>query len=210
MLAVSHHKTDDRLPLKIWLKEGSVSEEFIKALSVDIDLAEAIYRTIYISFKNIIPSILSNFFGALIKIILVPFLLAIMVFCGIIYIVSVPICIYYLYVLNKKIIALKINIQKKISDGSISQKKLKRDHKNTVNVLEKINLKIGDKLKNEKIIKPHLLKMINNIKEIELIERVAAHPERNEIVLSYDELKELSIALKDFEPAEEQSNIYHS
>jgi hypothetical protein len=51
--------------------------------------------------------------------------------------------------------------------------------------------------------------LIENAKILEMKCRLAAYPESNEVVLTYDELRELNEALKGWESAEEQSDIYN-
>jgi|GEM_PF-6750210 len=207
MLAVSH-RTNDVLPLNIWLTENSMSEATIKILSSDIELKDTIYKTLDISIKTFFSTIFKDYIATFFKILLFPILLAVFFACSAIYLVLTPIFIVYFNILNNRIIALKLDLNKRISNGSISVERLKNNHKNTLKILERLHITLEDKFKTEKLIKPSIFKMINSIKEIEQIERLAAYPENNQIVLSYDEMRELSLALKGFEPAEEQSDVY--
>ena len=82
-------------------------------------------------------------------------------------------------------------IEKKIANKSVSVDKLIEEHTITKKLLNNIAPRL-QKLEGEKIMKPALDRLLNEIKKIELIERVAAYPDRNEIVLTYDELIELT------------------
>jgi hypothetical protein len=52
------------------------------------------------------------------------------------------------------------------------------------------------------------MKFIINLKYFEQKLRLAAYPDRNKIILSYDEMLELKDALQHWETAEEQSDVY--
>jgi hypothetical protein len=56
------------------------------------------------------------------------------------------------------------------------------------------------------LIKP-VMEFIDVMKQVELKYRISAYPERNQIVLTYDEMRELSELTKGWEPAEEQSTL---
>jgi|GEM_PF-6364159 hypothetical protein len=57
-------------------------------------------------------------------------------------------------------------------------------------------------------IKNSLITLIETVKELEMASRIKAFPERNEIPLTYDELKELSEALQGWECASEQTDLF--
>jgi hypothetical protein len=55
-----------------------------------------------------------------------------------------------------------------------------------------------------------LSKVVSITKEVEMHSRILLYPERNEVVLTYDELRELISLTSEFECASEQSNSYSS
>lgn len=97
---------------------------------------------------------------------------------------------YFLFQIQK-IVSIRLKIEKRISSKSVSLDRWKEEHSITKKLLNDLHPRLK-KLEGEKIMKPSLDGLIQEIKKIELIERVAAYPERNEIVLTFDELRELS------------------
>ena len=203
MIAINHR---DNLPLGIWYRDNSVSEASLNAIIYDYALLETTYNKL--SKKR--SKVFRKKFVVAAAICAIPILISILILAVTMYLLSVPVFRVYFSFLNKKAIDLKLSIQKSILTNTVSKEKLIRNHTSTVQIIEKLYSKLDGRLATEKLIMPSIIKVLNTIKEIELIQRVGAYPERNEVVLTYDELKELSAALKDFEPAEEQSNIYHS
>lgn len=91
----------------------------------------------------------------------------------------------------KKVYKLKMEVKTKIENNKISIDNLKNSHSKIKTYLDNMGPRL-QKLQGEPIMKPKLDVLVSEMKEIELMERMAAYPERNEIVLTYDELKELN------------------
>jgi hypothetical protein len=90
----------------------------------------------------------------------------------------------------KKAIKFRTGLEEEISKNLVSKKDLMKGHKETKALLDEIMPRLH-KLNGEPIMKPALDKLMSEIQKVEQITRVAAYPERNEIVLSYSEITEL-------------------
>jgi hypothetical protein len=98
-----------------------------------------------------------------------------------------------------------------VSFAKLSQEEMANMHRDTKQMLDIITSLGVHKIKPTHKT-AHLSVSLNSFldaaKEIELKMRVAAYPEKNTVLFTYDELAELAEAMKGFEPAEEQSEIY--
>jgi hypothetical protein len=95
------------------------------------------------------------------------------------------------------------------ANNRISKEDIIQGHDIAKKTLERIIPRLH-KVHGEIIFTPKLEEFVRELKNFEQTLRVAAYPERNEIVLSYDELKELQESLRHFTPAEEESGYYDS
>lgn len=88
---------------------------------------------------------------------------------------------------------------------------LVKRHTSTKQILDSIYALKIDRIKpspkNEELFNA-LNAFIDVAKQLEMKLRIAAYPERNYIPFTYDEMREMKEAMKDWEPAEEQNDIY--
>ncbi len=135
-----------------------------------------------------LKSILRNFFKSLFYAIVSPIVIVISL---VIYIIFAPILRILFLRRAKKISGLYDTVKNCLDQNKLTEKELKESHTKIKTFLDKQMSSIN-KLDGEKIFKPALEAYLTEIKKIEVLNRIAAYPERNEVVLTYDELHELN------------------
>lgn len=129
-----------------------------------------------------------NFFQSLFMSIIVATILPLLI---IFYLILAPTVRILLLRKAKKVSIMKGLIKSRIKSNKYDTKTLIAHHKRTKEFLDKQTKELS-KLDGEPIFRYALVKYLNEIKEVESIQRIAAYPEYNEIALSYDELYELN------------------
>lgn len=188
MIEIAHNNS--KLPKQLWLNDGLFEAVLTNSISGFEFLA-----LITLRIKKTIHDFFKGFFKSIFLIVLIPIILPIAIVILFLYLMSVPILYFTLSRLTSRLIAFKQNIENNIKLGKISKDRLISNHRDTKELIDKISLKI-ENYKNEAIISKRIHKLLCVLKEIEMIERINAFPEENEIELTYDELKQLEAELK--------------
>lgn len=157
-----------------------------------LSIAEAATLSVQ-SFANRIENIdfksaFRNFFKSLFYVIVTPIVVVISL---VIYIIFAPTLRLLFFRRARKIASIYNTVKSCIEQNKLTEKELRESHKKIKMFLDKQMLSIH-KLDGEPIFKPALEAYLSEIKKIEVLNRVAAYPDRNEVVLTYDELHELN------------------
>jgi hypothetical protein len=162
-------------PINDVLNVAEVATVFVHSLS---------NRLSKLHFKKIFANILKSLFYAVLHPI-------VLVFALVIYITLAPILRVFFYRRKKKIAKLNNEIQLVLQSGHLTKKDLIESHGKIKSYID-LHAHNLSKLDGEPIFRPALQAYLSELKKIEVFNRVAAYPERNEVVLTYDELYELN------------------
>jgi len=164
-----------------------------------IFITESLFIFLNRSVENIfqgvflLPKIFNELFIVLKFIILLPLRLILICISAVIYFTLAPIIYFYFKKRINDVRKINLRVQHKISLKKISKEELMTGHKNIKKALDTLIPKI-DKLKGEPIMRPAIDDFNKELKNLEYTLRINAYPDFNEVVLSYDELRELQHA----------------
>jgi hypothetical protein len=188
-MLTTHYKLNNYTK-ETWLKNNGHAEDFLVLTEGMFIFLNEASKNIYHG-KIILNQVFNHLARAILWFILLPIRISLIIILIPTYFFIAGFFRVYFTLKIRRVKSIYLMIEKKIANKSVSVDKLIEEHTITKKLLNNIAPRL-QKLEGEKIMKPALDRLLNEIKKIELIERVAAYPDRNEIVLTYDELIELT------------------
>lgn len=199
MIAVTNGNRN--LNKDFWLTEGSITDAMFKIVIEEFKF----YSAIKSKSSKVLSELIDDLFSIIKIIFAFPFIVLISAIAALLYLIVAPTTAIQFLIMTRRVKKLITKIESDIKSGVMTKEKLIQNHELTQKLLDKI-VPLLPILKGEFIISPALNGLVNEIKKVEMKQRVAAYPEENEILLTYDELKELEEQYSSWEYSNNESS----